>query len=389
MRMRTALVSMALWALGLPLLEGCSKILGLHDPVAAGSGAPDAPLADGPADDAVVDNRPCTPPAGFGAPTLYPLTGTPTMIAVGDFDHDNKQDVAVATGAKLVIYHGDGTGALGRMVELAITADGVIAGDFDDDFHDDLATWVTGSNEVAVRMQDAVTAGTFNPPQVRDGLSGIVHIDSDRLDGGNFAPDLLIQDTAGLSVYTANQIAVGTFSFEIQLAITNHRALQIVDLTDDGRNDVAYVTPEGAIEVAPQVNGVTFGAPAQIGTMAATAAAGFGRLGGDPLYDVVIATAAGGVRYRQTGAGKLDAFTAVDGTIPGVTGPLVRVVDVDGDTRDDLVVADGIVLQTAKGVFAPIAGCPIAATAVFADLSKNGKPEMLRLVGGMLEVRVQ
>ena len=56
--------------------------------------------------------------AHFGSPTSFPVGGTPYSIAVGDFNGDGEQDLAVANfnSNSVSILLGDGTGNFGGAI---------------------------------------------------------------------------------------------------------------------------------------------------------------------------------------------------------------------------------------------------------------------------------
>jgi VCBS repeat protein len=371
--------------LALALLSGgCSSLLGIADPVASGDGGVDAQPGDG----SVIDGPPpCIAPPGFAAPESYTLSGTPGLMATGDFDRDTNQDVAIALGTKVLILHGDGKGKLERPQELATAADGVIGEDFDSNGDGiDLILWTVGGASVVERRQDPAMKGSFLPEQPLGTFTGVRQVKVGFLDGA-FVPDLSVQDDVELRVYTSNQGTRGTFSKGPTIGGTGDQLLAIKNLIGLDDDDIALVTPGGDLEIAPQDNG-SFGTPVPIVTGTSGFGAGFGELDGDPAPDLIVATPSGGVVYRQT-AGAGPSFVRVPGVVAGVTGPTLQVIDVDHDGHDDLVVAAGIVQQCAPGVFSALVPLPITGATLLRDLNKNGKPDLLRIVGSTLEVRIQ
>jgi hypothetical protein len=368
---------------------GCSKLLGISDPIADGA---DARRGDGAGDpDSSPDDLgPCTPGPGFAAPVAYPLSGTPGLMTTGDFDGDTFQDVAVALGTKILILHGDGSGKLGRTQEIGFAADGLIGGDFDGDGLDDLILWKVGGQSVILRRQDPQHLGAFLEAQpLPASFMHVQQVKAGLLDDGNHVPDLIIQDDVELRVYTADLLFPGTFDKEDLIGMTGDRVIQLADFNNEGKDDIAFLTTDGKVEIAPQVMGTKFGPPAAIATAASSVAAGFGHFGSAATFDLIVATPAGGTMFHQTALGALTTFASQDGAIAGVTGALLEVVDVDGDSRDDIIVGPGIIRQASAGTFAPLAACPMKSSTLFRDLDKNGKPDLLRIVGSTLEVRVQ
>lgn len=376
---------MRTWVALLLLSGGCSKLLGIADPVASGDGGADAQLDDG---GNVIDGPPpCIAAPIFAAPDSYPLSGTPNLMATGDFDGDTKQDVAIALGTKVLILHGDGTGKLGRPQDLLVAADGVLGDDFSVDGFDDLVLWTVGGTSVVELRQDAANRGTFLAAQPLPGpFTGLAQVKEGFL-GGNFVASVITQDQAELRVYTGSLGTPGTFVAGPKIGVAGDQVLEVKDLVGSSNDDIALVTPAGGVEVAPQGSG-SFGTPVPIATGASGLGAGFGQLDGDPALDLIVATPSGGVVYRQT-AGTVPSFARVPGVVAGVTGPTLQVVDVDNDGHDDLVVAAGIVQQCMPGMFSVLVPIPTTKATLLRDLNKNGKPDLLRIVGSTLEVRVQ
>jgi len=369
--------------------SGCSKLLGISDP--GGKGGPDAPKGDAgdSMDGSSDDLSPCTPPPGFATPVTYPLSGTPALMTTGDFNHDGKQDVAVALTTKILILHGDGSGKLGTPQELPFAATGVIGDDFNEDGFDDLILWTVGGSSVTLGAQDPQNAGTFLTEQPLPGpFSHLQQVKEGLLDG-NAVPDVITQDEVELRVYTADRLFPGTFDKEDLIGMTGDRVIQLADFNNQGRDDIAFYATDGQVKIAPQVNGVMFGTPVGVASPATLSAAGFGHFDAGGTFELVVATPTGGTLFRQTAKGSLATFTQVAGTLADVTGSTLQIADVDGDGLDDIVVGAGIIRQASAGTFAPLAACPTKSSTLFRDLNNNGKPELLRIVGSTLEVRIQ
>jgi len=381
------------------ILAGCSNLLGISNPVAGRDGGIDAVPGDGHpggrdgapdvAQDAAGDSGsidgPCVAPPSFSSPEIYQLSGTPGLVALGDFDGDGNQDVAIALTSKVLILHGMASGTLGRPQDVATAADGVLTDDFDNDGLADLALWTVGGSAVVVRRQDAANRGMFLDEQPLPNTFGNIRQVKQGLLDGNFIADLIVEDDAELRVYTSNQLTKGTFTKGGQIGLAGDHLLQVDDFNDLGGDDIALVTASGSIAIAPQTNG-HFDPPGQIVTATAGAVAAFGRFDDDDAIDLVVATVAGGEVYRQSAPGNVPAFARVAGTIAGVTGSALQVVDVDQNGLDDVVVAGGIVQQCSPGVFSALVPLSAARTTVFRDLDRNSKPEMLRIVDRTLEV---
>src|SRR5947199_131599 len=94
----------------------------------------------------------------FGAPATFPVGSTPTSVAVGDFNGDGKQDLAVANlGSNTAgIYLGNGVGGFTLSVNVRV-GDGpysVTVGDFNGDGKPDIATANFSSSNVSIVLGD-------------------------------------------------------------------------------------------------------------------------------------------------------------------------------------------------------------------------------------------
>ncbi|MGN6105785.1 MAG: FG-GAP repeat domain-containing protein [Kofleriaceae bacterium] len=379
----------ALLALAL-VSAGCSKLLGITDPSAgAGDGGTDAPDGSGPTDGDVDAPPPCTSSPSFGPPRRFDIGATGTGLAVQRLDRAVGFDAAVAVGDRVVILRGDGAGNFAVSQTVPVPATDLHADDFDGDSDMDLVAWTAGGTEVVAVRQDSTTnPSSFLDAQPLQGpFSNLRRIAVEHLDG-NFRPDLLIEDDLARRVYTANVGTPGTFSrSSTTVGAVDDQLLALQQIDQELRADVALVGPSGVVKLA-RSNVTGFAAPTQIATGAVGVAGAFGGLTGNALPDLVLATAAGGVIYQQQQPGM---FTRLAGTLPGITGSLVRVVDVNGDGADDLVMADRVALQcpSARGTFSQIEPLSFAQPAVLVDVTEDGKLDLLRIEGNQLVVQIQ
>jgi VCBS repeat protein/FG-GAP repeat protein len=101
----------------------------------------------------------------FAAPTNFAVGGIPRFVAVGDFNGDDKQDLVIAnqSTANLSIFLGDGAGSFGTATNFGVGANtspqSVAVGDFNSDGKQDLAVANFSANNVSVLLGDGV--GSF------------------------------------------------------------------------------------------------------------------------------------------------------------------------------------------------------------------------------------
>ena len=371
---------------------GCQQILGIHDSVATGADAPDKPITDGPAPDGPQDGPGpgvCAVLPTFGSETNYDLGGTGQLLAVGDLDHDGRPDVAVTTGT-IVIYHGAAGGTLTRKQDVPTAALGVIVVDLDRDGYQDLVAW-SGSS-VVVRRQDLANPGGFLGEQpLSIALGTIAGVKSGRFDGDSF-PDLIVTGQNGKQIYFNHAATPGTFDAGPGVGTG---AFAVLDLDGDTHDDLASIQGD-AVQIALQdpANPGMFLAPTNVGSGVMGEGAGFGKFNGDGLLDLMIGSGTGGgaALYLQSSANP-GTFVQQPGLINGIPGMYMQIVDIDGDGRDDVVTQSQAVMQCAApapaGTFSAVVQLGFGFPPVLADLSNDGRADLLRLGGQFLKVRLQ
>ena len=106
-----------------------------------------------------------TQTVSFNAPRVYPVGPQPYSVAVGDFNHDGKPDMAVTIGGSdaVAILMGNGNGTFQPAVDYPVggTPDSVAVGDFNGDGKLDLAVANSASNTVSILLGNG--DGTFQP----------------------------------------------------------------------------------------------------------------------------------------------------------------------------------------------------------------------------------
>src|SRR5688572_19231952 len=171
---------------------------------------------------------PCTAPsfATTNFDISVPLQSVPAAVAVGDFDGDGEQDLAVARRLDLVILRGNGAGGfsapLSKFAGLGLTS--VAVGDFNGDGKQDLAVAAGSSNAVSILLGDG---------------------------SGGFAPAMLFA-VGGLH---PQSVAVGDF---------NRDGKQDVAIANRDSNDVSILLGNGAGGFSALVNFFAGSAPSSV-----------------------------------------------------------------------------------------------------------------------------
>jgi FG-GAP-like repeat len=349
-------------------------------------------MPDGMIDSAVDAPPPCTVANMFGAEQRFPVGGTGVALAVDKLDPGAALDVAIAVTDKVVILHGDGAGNFGTPTQVDTPAIGVAISDFDIlDVRKDLILW--SGNSVVTRRQDNANPGTFLAAQPLSGpFTNVRNVAIGFFDNGNLLADLLVQDDAERRVYTQNAGVAGTFSRTTSTTGAAGDDLILArEIEGSFRDDALFVDQAGTAKIALSSSAGSLFPTTSIATGVSGHAAALGNFDGDSLPDLAIATPAGGVIFLQNAAAP-GTFTQRPGTIAGVEGNALAVVDVNLDGTDDLVVPGSVVLQcpgASPGTFTQVESVSSVAPSVMVDINGNGKPDLLRLVGTDLVVRLQ
>ena len=130
---------------------------GLQDLAVTNSGSADVSILVGNGD------------GSFQPARDFATGSSPSSVAVGDFNGDGLQDLAVANTAfgsndvSILVGNGDATFQLPRDFATGSSPSSVAVGDFNGDGLQDLAVANTGSNDVSILVGNG--DGTFQPPQ--------------------------------------------------------------------------------------------------------------------------------------------------------------------------------------------------------------------------------
>jgi hypothetical protein len=289
----------------------------------------------------------------FSAATSYAADNGPLAVAVGDFNGDGKQDLATANliSHNVSILLGDGSGRFGAPRNFA-TFNGsypisVAVGDFNGDGRQDLAVANRGAYSVSILLGNGdgtfgaatnfptggdlfcVVVGDFNG----DGKQDLAVANFDSIDHENTV-SVLLGDGAGHFSAPTN-FAVGNGPVSIAVGDFNGDDKQDLAVANLDSNNVSILLGDGAGNFSAPTNLV-------VGTYPGSVT--IGDFNGDGKQDLAVANGGDYPSFNGTvsillgnGAG---GFSAAINFAAGRYAQSVAVGDFDGDGKQDFAVAN-------------------------------------------------
>jgi hypothetical protein len=314
-----------------------------------------------------VDNKllvfPQSASGALGSPVTYATGGTYTSrltsVAIGDLNHDGRNDVVIAKlGAGIEVFLQDSSGRLSAPIEYPTPCSyQVRVADVNEDGRDDVIA--LGNGKVAIFLQDAtgnlVLSGTY--PATADAFSDLAVADVNH--DGHL--DIVF---SGVGVLTGR--GDGTFNAAISYPASGS-SLAVGDLNGDGLNDIA--TDSGAILYQTDAHLIAPLTQQYLGQSIRIA-----DIDNDGRQDAVVQHWGYGHIgvYFQRADGTLapeDSYASVYGSYdPGT----LAVGDINGDGWNDVVVVDqsGLTLHYNRGAGAAVKQSARKAKAVVQSLPR-------------------
>ena len=339
----------------------------------------------------------------FTPPRDFTVGPNPEWVAVGDFNRDGIQDLAVANSGRasgsagsvsVLLGNGDGTFQTARDFPAHLNPAGVAVGDFNGDGIEDLVTANYNSDDVSVLLGNG--DGTFGPPlniPVGAGSTpNFVAVGDFNRDG---RADLAVANYGGGSSSTAVGVLLGNGNgtFQAPVALTTGRYplwVEVGDLNGDGLQDLAvanFSADVASVSVLLGNGDGTFQAARNTPVHGAACVA-VGDFNGDGVQDLAVIDYYSGNVAVLLGNGDGTSAPAVV-YAAGVNALTVTVGDLNGDGVQDLAVANwnqnagntvSVLLGNGDGTFQAkqdiVVGRGVAG-AVFGDFNGDGASDLV------------
>jgi len=283
----------------------------------------------------------------FGTAANFSVGSYPNSVAVGDFNGDGKQDLAIANSEfsnNVSVLLGTGSGSFGAATDFSVGAGpprSVAVGDFNDDGSQDLATANYNSNSVSVLL--GTGTGSFGSATNFSAGMGTVGIAVGDFDG-NDDQDLVATNHTSGNVSVLLGTGSGSFGSATNFgAGTSPWAVAIGDFDDNGSQDLVVTADGGSNKVLVLLGtgSGSFGAAADFSVGVWPCSVVVGDFDGDGSEDLAVVNDNGLSSTVSvllgTGTG---SFEAVANISVGSYASSVAVGDFNGDGKQDLAVTN-------------------------------------------------
>lgn len=331
----------------------------------------------------------------FSAPVNYSLgsTNPNSFIAVGDFNGDGRQDIAIIytnTPNLAILFRNAANNGFDAAVNinLGFTTTAIAAADFNADGRHDLVVNRNASNMVTALIRNGANNGFDQVNLTVNGSSGQVVVGDFTGDGRQ---DIAVSHPSGLDILPRNALG---FDGAISAGFSLGSTLQIGDFNNDGRLDIAGLSGSQAIVAYRNAANTNFDSPVNIGgtgfQVIALAAADFNNDGRADLAALnFVFNVAGSVSVlRRNGTNTNFDLSPVQ-TLGSTSFTDTALGDFDNDGRQDLATATlnstNIAIQkgSAGGVFTNLTNAVLNGgnvsngVIIAADFNNDGNTDLI------------
>jgi len=293
----------------------------------------------------------------------------PRFIAVGDFNNDGKQDLAVVNSSgfsnSISIRLGDGLGGFSSKPDVPVGTNpvSVAIGDFNNDGKQDLAVVNSSSNNVSIRLGD----GSGNFTSVADVGVGNAPVS---IGLGDFNSDGKLDIAVANNLDSSISVRLGNgnggFSgtTEINLGL-QPKTVAVRDFNNDGKTDIAAFNGgfDPSVIFLGDGSGNFTAAPTEVVVNLRSDDIGTGDFNNDGQEDIAVANSdANNVTvFLGNGTGIFSNNNTIV-VNAGLRPAAVAVGDFNGDGRQDLAIANVGSGTSASNVSIVLGGCNAAPT---------------------------
>ncbi len=329
----------------------------------------------------------------------YPTGASPQAVAVGDFNGDGIQDIAVANSGNpggntisVLLGNGDGTFRTQVIYSTGTSPQGIAVGDVNGDGHLDIAVTNWGSNTVSVFLgngdgsfQGKLDYATGSQPH------GIAIADLN----GDGHPDIVVTNSGGSPGSVGVLLGKGDGTFNAQVTYNtglNPWAVAVGDFNNDGIPDLAVANNNNnnVVSVLLGKGNGTFQAQFQSATGNTPVSIALADFNGDGNLDMAVADQQGNAVSIHLGNGKGGFAANVDyatGSFPAA----VTTGDFNHDGILDLAVSDSngnsvsVLWGRGDGTFVGqlnVGAGDIPSAVLAADFNNDGITDMVAVNSG-------